>query len=74
MCVKHPGSPHIFCKEDGSPIGDVKKSFSTALKRAGIKQGIKDGGVTFHTLRHTFCFTFSHVRIRFKYRERINGS
>jgi len=52
---KHPESPYVFHKKDGSQIGDIKKSFHTALNRAGIKKGRKDGGVVFHTLRHSFA-------------------
>jgi integrase len=46
---KHPQSEYIFCKKDGSPIGDIKKSFLTVM----IKSGIKD--FRFHDLRHTFA-------------------
>ena len=40
-------SEYVFTKRDGSAIGDIKKSFSTALIRCGIK------GFRFHDLRHT---------------------
>jgi len=53
---KHPDSPYIFHKKDGSPIGDIKKSFFTALKKSGIKC------FRFHDLRHTFASQFSHER------------
>ena len=46
---KHPESPYIFYKKDGSPIGDIKKSFFTALDKSGIKN------FHFHDLRHTFA-------------------
>jgi len=45
---KHPGSPYVFCYEDGRRIGSFKRAFKTALKIAGIKD------FTFHDLRHTF--------------------
>ena len=40
-------APNVFLKKDGTAIGDIKKSFSTALIRCGIK------GFRFHDLRHT---------------------
>ena len=46
---KHPESPYIFCKQDGNPFGDIRKSFWTALKKSGIV------GFHFHDLRHTFA-------------------
>ncbi|MBM3248483.1 MAG: hypothetical protein FJZ10_03565, partial [Candidatus Omnitrophica bacterium] len=46
---KHPESPYIFCKEDGNPFGNIRKSFFTALKKAGIMN------FHFHDLRHTFA-------------------
>jgi integrase len=33
---KHPESPYVFCKADGSQYGHVRKSFFTALKKSGI--------------------------------------
>lgn len=46
---KHPQSEYVFCKKDGSSIGDIKKSFLTALKKSGIKD------FHFHDLRHSFA-------------------
>lgn len=45
---KHPSSPYVFCKKDGSTY-NVRKSFATALKKAGILD------FHFHDLRHTFA-------------------
>jgi len=46
---KHPGSPYVFCDKEGNSYGDIKKSFFTALKKAGIID------FRFHDLRHTFA-------------------
>jgi len=46
---KHPDSAHIFCSEKGEPVHDIRKSFSTALKKSGIV------AFRFHDLRHTFA-------------------
>ena len=41
--------PYFFCIENGKPFGDVKKAFTTALKRSRIED------FRFHDLRHTFA-------------------
>ena len=46
---KHPESQYIFCNKEGKPYSDIKKSFFTALKKAGIIN------FHFHDLRHTFA-------------------
>jgi len=46
---KHPESPYVFCNKDGIPYGNIRKSFESAKRRAGIKD------FRFHDLRHTFA-------------------
>lgn len=46
--AKHcPGSPWVFCHKNGKRLGDVKRSFVTACRRAGIAD------FRIHDLRHT---------------------
>jgi integrase len=47
--LKHPDSQYIFCNKEGQPYGDIKKSFLTAIRKAGIIN------FHFHDLRHTFA-------------------
>jgi integrase len=46
---KHPISPYVFCREDGKPYYNLRKSFFTALKKSDIVD------FRFHDLRHTFA-------------------
>ncbi|MDD5431664.1 MAG: site-specific integrase [Candidatus Omnitrophica bacterium] len=46
---KHVDSPYIFCGKDGRPLQNIRKSFFTALEKAGIIN------FRFHDLRHTFA-------------------
>ncbi len=47
-CKEHaPKSPWVFCHPDGSRIQNLKRSFATACKRAGIED------FRIHDLRHT---------------------
>jgi len=52
---KKPDSQYVVNKEFGRQYKKDMTSFFTALKKSGIKSGIKNGGVTWHTLRHTFA-------------------
>jgi len=46
---KHPATDYIFCDENGVPVHDIRKSYSTALRKSGITN------FRFHDLRHTFA-------------------
>lgn len=46
---KNPESQYIFCGKNGKPLQNIRKSFFTALKNAGIIN------FRFHDLRHTFA-------------------
>jgi site-specific recombinase XerD len=47
--LKHAETQYIFCNNEGKPYGDIKKSWLTAVKKAGIIN------FHFHDLRHTFA-------------------
>jgi len=40
---------YVFCKEDGTPVENIKKAFGNACRKAGLER------VTPHTMRHTFA-------------------
>lgn len=46
---KHPESQYIFCNHKGEPLTNIRKSFFTAMQKAGIIN------FHFHDLRHTFA-------------------
>jgi len=45
----HLKSPFVFCGSDGTRFYDVRRSFTTACRKAGVE------GFRFHDLRHTFA-------------------
>jgi integrase/recombinase XerD len=47
-----PRSAYLFCKADGSRIGNLRGVFGAACRRAGIEN------FRFHDLRHTFASWF----------------
>ncbi len=47
--TRHIDTPYVFFNVTGKPLGDVKRSFDAALRRAGIRD------FRFHDLRHTFA-------------------
>ena len=55
MEIHRGESDHIFLGPDGNPLKDIKRSFKTALKKAGIKD------FRWHDLRHTSA---SHLLMR----------
>lgn len=48
---RHPQSEYVFCDSKGNKYSNVRKSFETAMKKAGLD----NLGYVFNTLRHTFA-------------------
>ncbi len=46
---RHISSDYLFCNKEGKPYTDIKKSFKTAVAKAGIQD------FRFHDLRHSFA-------------------
>jgi integrase len=46
LVVKGVKSDHVFCREDGRPVNDIRKAWKSACKAAGVKRH-------FHDLRRT---------------------
>jgi integrase len=46
---RHSQSNFVFTKKDGTPLGNIKRTFFTACKKSGIKD------FKFHDLRHSFA-------------------
>ncbi|MFH1282051.1 MAG: site-specific integrase [bacterium] len=47
--IKKPNTEYVFCDDFGKSFTTIRRSFKTALKRAGISN------FTFHSLRHDFA-------------------
>jgi integrase len=54
---RHPTSSYVFYYEDGQRIFNVRKSFSTSLRKSGINN------FRFHDLRHTFASQLVMARV-----------
>jgi len=47
--LRYPDGPYVFCDKNGQSYRNIRKSFFTAMRKAGII------GFRFHDLRHTFA-------------------
>ena len=64
---------HVFTYE-GQPVQDIKKSFMSACKEAGLPYGRKvRDGLTFHDIRHSFSTYLRKAGIAIPVRMQITG-
>ncbi len=67
MLPRDGGSETVFTSADGKPYTDIKRSFTTALKKAEIKD------FRFHDLRHTFASQLAMVGVDIRTIQELMG-
>ncbi len=57
----------------GRPLQSIKKGLREAARRADVPYGVKAGGATFHTLRHTMATMLAEIGVPEAHRKELLG-
>ena len=68
---RYPGSTHVITYR-GESVGSIKRGAKRAAEEAGLQWG-RNGGVTFHTLRHSIATLMAEMGISEAIRKDLMG-
>lgn len=68
---RRPTLPSHVVQFHGHALGSIKKALRAAATRAGVHYGTKNGGATFHTLRHTMATILAEAGVAEAHRKSL---